>query len=164
MKIFDSFLFLEYFGVLQIILYVELYACCVEYIILESDNLSSLFPNAQLTIGGYLLSSHHLFALLATLAVLPTVWLRDLRLLSYISAGGVLASVLVVLCLFWVGVVDHVGTIHSKGTSLNLSSLPVAIGLYGYCYSGHAVFPNIYTSMAKPSQYPSVLLTRYISI
>uniref|UniRef100_A0A1J3CSG9 Vacuolar amino acid transporter 1 n=1 Tax=Noccaea caerulescens TaxID=107243 RepID=A0A1J3CSG9_NOCCA len=142
----------------SIVLYLELYACCVEYIILESDNLSSLFPNAALSIGGFELDARHLFALVTTLAVLPTVWLRDLSVLSYISAGGVIASVLVVLCLFWIGIVDEVG-IHSKGTTLNLSTLPVAIGLYGYCYSGHAVFPNIYTSMARPTQYPAVLLT-----
>lgn len=146
---------------ISIILYVELYACCVEYIILESDNLSSLFPNAHLTLGGFELNSHHLFALMTTLAVLPTVWLRDLSILSYISVGGVVASVLVVLCLFWVGLIDQVD-FQSKGTTtLNLTNLPVAIGLYGYCYSGHAVFPNIYTSMEKPSQFPLVLLTSF---
>ncbi|XP_024013507.1 amino acid transporter AVT1B isoform X2 [Eutrema salsugineum] len=133
-------------------------AMSVEYIILESDNLSSLFPNAALSIGGFHLDAPHLFALLTTLAVLPTVWLRDLSILSYISAGGVIASVLVVMCLFWIGLVDEVG-IHSKGTPLNLATLPVSVGLYGYCYSGHGVFPNIYTSMAKPSQFPAVLLT-----
>ncbi|KAL1212564.1 Amino acid transporter AVT1B [Cardamine amara subsp. amara] len=141
----------------SIILYLELYAMSVEYIILESDNLSSMFPNASLSIGGFQLDAPHLFALLTTLAVLPTVWLRDLSVLSYISAGGVIASVLVVLCLFWIGLVDEVG-IHSKGTPLNLATLPVSVGLYGYCYSGHGVFPNIYTSMAKPSQFPAVLL------
>lgn len=145
---------------ISIILYAELYACCVEYIILESDNLSSLFPNWHLNLGGLYLNSHHLFALLATLAILPTVWLRDLTVLSYISVGGVLASILVVLCLFWVGLVDKVG-FQTKGTTLNLATLPVAIGLYGYCYSGHAVFPNIYTSMEKPSQFPAVLLASF---
>ncbi|KAK6271010.1 hypothetical protein POUND7_008108 [Theobroma cacao] len=79
------------------------------------------------------------------------------RLPFAVSAGGVVASILVVPCLFWVGLVDQVG-FHNKGTTLNLASLPVAVGLYGYCYSGHAVFPNIYTSMAKPNQFPSVLL------
>ncbi|XP_022765408.1 amino acid transporter AVT1C isoform X1 [Durio zibethinus] len=142
---------------LSIILYAELYACCVEYIILEGDNLSSLFPNAHISLGGFELSSPRLFAVMTTIAVLPTVWLRDLSVLSYISAGGVVASILIVLCLFWVGLVDQVG-FHNKGTTLNLSTLPVAVGLYGYCYSGHAVFPNIYTSMAKPNQFPSVLL------
>lgn len=146
---------------ISIILYMELYACCVEYIILESDNLSSIFPNAHLTLLGYELDSHLLFALAATLAVLPTCWLRDLSLLSYISVGGVVASVLVVLCLFWVGLVDQVGFV-GKGSQLNLSTLPVAIGLYGYCYSGHAVFPNIYTSMANRSQYPAFLFTSFI--
>ncbi|KAL0358641.1 UNVERIFIED_CONTAM: Amino acid transporter AVT1C [Sesamum angustifolium] len=126
---------------ISIILYVELYACCVEYIILESDNLSSLFPNAHLNFGAFELNSHHLFAVMTALAVLPTVWLRDMSVLSYIS-------------------VDQVG-FQTKGTTLNLSTLPVAIGLYGYCYSGHAIFPNIYTSMVKPSQYPAVLLTSF---
>ncbi|GAB4854977.1 Amino acid transporter avt1c [Ancistrocladus abbreviatus] len=144
---------------ISIILYMELYACCVEYIILEGDNLSSLFPNARLNLGWYELDSHHLFALITMLAVLPTCWLRDLSVLSYISAGGVIASILVVLCLFWEGLVDRVGT-YGKGSTLNLTTLPVAVGLYGYCYSGHAVFPNIYTSMEKPNRYPAVLLTR----
>ncbi|XP_047328155.1 amino acid transporter AVT1C-like [Impatiens glandulifera] len=147
---------------ISIILYIELYASCVEYIILEGDNLSSLFPNAHLNIGGLYLDSHYLFALLSTLVILPTVWLRDLRVLSYISAGGVIASILVVLCLFWVGLVDNVGIqSQSHGSMLNLNSVPVAIGLYGFCYSGHAVFPNIYSSMEKPSQYPAFLLISF---
>ncbi|CAN4126629.1 unnamed protein product [Withania somnifera] len=149
--------------IISIILYVELYSCCVEYIILEGDNLSALFPNAHLNLGGYQLDARHLFALVTTLAVLPTVWLRDLTVLSYISAGGVIASVMVVICLYWLGLVDHVGT-QSKETVLNLSSLPVAIGLYGYCYSGHAVFPNIYTSLEKRSQFPAVLFTSFATV
>ncbi|XP_073223212.1 amino acid transporter AVT1C-like [Cicer arietinum] len=145
--------------IISIILYMELYACCIEYIILESDNLSSLFPNAHFSFGGIEMNAHILFAILTTLAILPTVWLRDLRILSYISACGVIATIIVVLCLLWVGVVDDV-PIHIKGTTtLNLSTFPVAMGLYGYCFAGHAVFPNLYTSMANRNQFPAVLLT-----
>ncbi|CAL9092640.1 unnamed protein product [Musa textilis] len=146
---------------ISIILYLELYASCVEYIILERDNLSSLFPNAQLNIGGTHIDSHLLFAILTTIIVLPTTWLRDLSVLSYISVGGVIASVLVVLSLFWVGQVDHVG-FQNKGTPLNLSGIPIAIGIYGFCYSGHAVFPNIYSSLKKPNQFPSVLCISFV--
>ncbi|KAI7725011.1 hypothetical protein M8C21_026380, partial [Ambrosia artemisiifolia] len=147
--------------VISITFYVELYASCVELIILESDNLSSLFPYAHLTLGGYQLSSHYLFAILITLIVLPTVWLRDLSVLSYISAGGVFVTILLVICLFWVGLVDSIGFQTQSTTILNLSTLPVSIGLYGFCYAGHAVLPNIYMSMAKKSQYPLAILASF---
>ncbi|RCV21731.1 hypothetical protein SETIT_4G161300v2 [Setaria italica] len=144
--------------VISIILYVELYACCIEYLILESDNLSKLFPTAHLTLGSLTLNSHVLFAILTTIIVMPTTWLRDLSCLSYISAGGVIASILVVICLLWVGVVDDVG-FENKGTVLNLPGIPIALGLYGYCYSGHGVFPNIYLSLKNRNQFPSILFT-----
>ncbi|MQM20277.1 hypothetical protein Taro_053295 [Colocasia esculenta] len=147
--------------IISVVLYLELYGCCVEYIILESDNLTSLFPHAQLNLGGLQLTPHVLFAVMTTLVVIPSTWLRDLSLLSYLSAGGVIASILVVLCLFWVGLVDQVG-FANKGTVLDFKSLPIAIGLYGYCYSGHAVFPNIYSSLKKPGQYPYVLFTTFM--
>ncbi|XP_074566725.1 amino acid transporter AVT1C-like [Curcuma longa] len=144
--------------VISIVLYLELYACCIEYILLERDNLSSLFPNAHLDLGGIHMDSHLLFAIFTTLVVLPTTWLRDLSLLSYISVGGVIASVLVVMSLFWEGAIDKVG-FENKGTPLNLQGIPIAIGIYGYCFSGHAVFPNIYSSLKKPTQFPIVLFT-----
>lgn len=145
--------------IISIILYMELYACCVEYLILESDNLSKLFPNAHLTIGGFTLDSHVLFAILTALIVMPTTWLRDLSCLSFISAGGVIASIVIVSCLFWAGLVDHVGIDKSEGTALNLPGIPIAIGLYGYCYSGHGVFPNIYSSLKKSNQFNAVVFT-----
>uniref|UniRef100_A0A0D9W2K8 Amino acid transporter transmembrane domain-containing protein n=1 Tax=Leersia perrieri TaxID=77586 RepID=A0A0D9W2K8_9ORYZ len=144
--------------VISIILYMELYACCIEYLILESDNLSKLFPNAHLTIGTFTLNSHALFAILTTLIVMPTTWLRDLSCLSFISAGGVIASIVIVACLFWVGLIDHIEA-KDEGAALNLPGIPIAIGLYGYCYSGHGVFPNIYSSIKKRSQFPAVIFT-----
>ncbi|XP_047080657.1 amino acid transporter AVT1C-like [Lolium rigidum] len=143
---------------ISIILYVELYACCIEYLILESDNLSKLFPNVHISIGSLTLNSHVFFAILTTLVVMPTTWLRDLTCLSYISAGGVVATVLLVICLFWVGVVDNVG-FENKGSTLNVPGIPIAIGLYGYCYSGHGVFPNIYSSLKNRNQFPSIMFT-----
>jgi len=79
-------------------------ACCIEYIIMESDNLSSLFPNAHLSLGGFELNAHILFAILSTLAILPTVWLRDLRILSYISGknASFFLQVYVVHLIIWI--------------------------------------------------------------
>ncbi|KAG1365799.1 putative Amino acid transporter AVT1C [Cocos nucifera] len=142
---------------ISIVLYLELYASCVEYIILVGNSLSSLFPHAHVNFMGFDLSSQQLFAVTTAIMVLPTVWLRNLSLLSYLSAGGVIATILVVICLLWVGVVDRVG-FHPAGTALDLANLPVAVGLYGFCYSGHSVFPNIYSSMKMQAQFPAVLI------
>lgn len=147
--------------IISTILYIELYACCVEFLILEGDNLSALFPNASLSFKGVSLTSTEMFTIMTGIFVLPTVWLRDMNLLSYVSAGGVIASILVVFCVLWIGVVDGVG-FHNNGPLLNLANLPVSIGLYGFCYSGHAVFPNIYTSLKKRSRFPMVLITSFI--
>ncbi|XP_073261414.1 amino acid transporter AVT1E [Populus alba] len=147
--------------VISMVLYVELYASCVEYVIMMSDNLSTLFPNMYMNFAGIHLDCHQIFSITATLIVLPTVWLRDLSLLSYLSVGGVGASIIVALCLLWTGVIDKIG-FHPTGTALDLANLPVAIGIYGFGFSGHSVFPNIYSSMKEPSRFPTVLITSFI--
>ncbi|TYH54601.1 hypothetical protein ES332_D09G180700v1 [Gossypium tomentosum] len=140
--------------VIAVTLYAELYAACVEYVIIMSENLSTIFPNTSIQFGGIYLNAHQIFAIIGILIVLPTVWLRDL-------IGGVGASVLVVICLLWVGTVDQVG-FPRAGTTLNLANIPISIGIYSFCYSGHSVFPNIYTSMKEPSRFPLVLIASII--
>jgi vesicular inhibitory amino acid transporter len=80
-----------------------------------------------------------------------------------LSAGGVIATLVVVSTVFWVGAVDGVGFSHS-GSFLNIAGLPVSVGLYGFCYSGHAVFPNIYTSMRRPDDFNKVLYLSFFVV
>jgi len=140
----------------SILLYSELYFVAVEFLILEGDNLAQLFPNFSLPLGLTSLTVHQFFVVLSALCMLPTVWLRDLSLLSYVSAGGVFASLFIGLAVGWVGLLDGVG-FHSQGrTLIHLSGLPVAVGLYAFCYCGHAVFPSIYSSMKDRTQFSHV--------
>uniref|UniRef100_A0A0D9Y0P8 Amino acid transporter transmembrane domain-containing protein n=1 Tax=Leersia perrieri TaxID=77586 RepID=A0A0D9Y0P8_9ORYZ len=147
----------------SVVLYLELYASAVEYITLLGDSLASVFPSADLAFTGIYLNAHNLFAITMALAILPSVWLKNLSLLSYLSAGGVIATTTVIVCLFWVGIGEGVG-FHPGGTALNMTHFPVALGLYGYCYSGHSVFPNIYSSMEQRSKFTFVLLFCFILV
>ncbi|KAF6258591.1 transmembrane amino acid transporter protein-domain-containing protein [Scenedesmus sp. NREL 46B-D3] len=141
----------------SVLLYMELFCCCVDFLILEGDNLSAVFPGASVSIGGLHLTAKQSLILAAAIVVLPTVWLRDLSLLSFLSVGGIFASLALLVLVGWEGFAVT-GFTHDQPPLVTWSGVPVSIGLFCFCFSGHAVFPSLYASMRTKSHFPWLLL------
>ncbi|CAA7401920.1 unnamed protein product [Spirodela intermedia] len=141
---------------ISVVIYLELYLVSTGFLILEGDNLGKLFPNSSLKLGKMKIEGNQLFTLLAALVILPTTWLRSLGALAYFSLGGVMASVILVGCVLWAGAFDQIG-FHERGKLINFGGLPTSLGLYAFCYCGHAVFPALCTSMRDRTQFPKAL-------
>ncbi|XP_076890373.1 amino acid transporter AVT1I-like [Bidens hawaiensis] len=142
-------------------LYLELFFVAVEFLIMEGDNLHKLFPKESFVVFGNKIGGKQGFVLLTAVVVLPTTWLRSLGVLAYVSAGGVMASLVLVLAVFCGGAFGGIG-FHERGELWNWSGMSTAISLFTFCYCGHAVFPTICNSMKDKSQFPKVLVVCFI--
>ncbi|TYI30795.1 hypothetical protein ES332_A05G412300v1 [Gossypium tomentosum] len=146
----------------SIFMYIELYLVATGFLILEGDNLQNLFPIMEFEVGqGLTIAGKQGFIIIVSLIILPTVWLDNLSLLSYVSTSGVLASGITLGSIIWTGAFEGIG-FQQKGTLVNWDGMLTAISLYAFCYCAHPVFPTLYTSMKKKHQFSNVLIVCFI--
>eukprot|EP00798_Chlamydomonas_sp_ICE-L_P008319 gene8319-1594_t len=134
-------------------IYCELGGCCAMMFILMGDNMFNL-------LGQALAKTQAEYMVLGALLMIPTVWLPDLKALSFLGIFGigatltVAASVAITLFTgsYTAGAVTHMAV---------WSSFPLVFGILTICYSGHGVFPSIQASMEKPEEFPKVLNVAY---
>lgn len=134
--------------VISSIIYIELFGTCALLFILEGDNLFQL-------LGTKLLSSPAAYMLAAACVMIPTVWLPDLKALSYLGFMGVSATC---TCLAAVVYTYLTGSFPAGAVTdvATWTTLPLVFGIMTFCYSGHGVFPSIQASMKEPKQFPGV--------
>uniref|UniRef100_A0AAT9US28 Amino acid transporter n=1 Tax=Mitragyna speciosa TaxID=170351 RepID=A0AAT9US28_9GENT len=144
-------------ALVSILMHAELYLVAIGFLILEGDNLSYLFPNTGFVIGGFGIDARQSFVIMVGLIILPTVWLNNMSILSYVSASGVAASIVLLCSILWLGAFDGIG-FHGKGSFVHWNGIPTAVSLYAFCYCAHPVFPTLYTSMSNQKQFSKVLI------
>ncbi|PIN04716.1 Amino acid transporter [Handroanthus impetiginosus] len=142
---------------------LELYLIATGFLILAGDNLHKLMPFLETKVHGIPVGGRRSLVVLIALVIMPTVWIDKMTTLSYVSATGVLASLVILGSILLTGISDGIG-FHQKGVLLNWSGLPTAFSLYTLCYCAHAVFPTLCTSMRDQRQFSSVLLACFLYV
>lgn len=142
--------------IVSIFMNLELYLVATSFLILEGDNLNKLFSNVGFDFMGIEFGGKQMFIVLVALIILPSVWLDDMRILSYISASGVFASGLILASIFWVGAFDGVGFKNNDSKMFRINGVTASVSLYMFCYCAHPVFPTLYTSMKNKHQFSNV--------
>lgn len=134
--------------------YAELFGVCSLFFIIMGDNLNHLLAA---TYG----HSAMFYMMVAAAVMIPTVWLPDLKALSYLGFAGVSATAAVVGTILW----TYTTGAFSPGAPtqlLNISKLPASLGMFTFCFSGHGIFPTVKSSMKNPERFPQALNISFI--
>ncbi|THU49282.1 hypothetical protein C4D60_Mb06t07920 [Musa balbisiana] len=142
------------------LIYLEIFFALVSYTISLSDNLPLVLSGVHAHISWLPLSASQLLTVVAVLVALPTLWLRDLSSISFLSFGGIVMSLLIFVTIACTAAFGGVRGNHSIPL-LQLRKIPGISGLYIFSYAGHIVFPNLYTAMKDPSKFTKVSIASF---
>ncbi|PIN11643.1 Amino acid transporter [Handroanthus impetiginosus] len=139
---------------------MEIFMALVSYTISLHDNLAIVFMGINLNLKWAHLSTSQLLAVIAVLVALPSLWLRDLSSISFLSTAGILMSLLIFLTVASTAIFGNVRAYHGIPV-LHLHKILAISGLYVFSFAGHIVFPNIYTAMKDPSKFTKVSIVSF---
>ncbi|KAL0350885.1 UNVERIFIED_CONTAM: Amino acid transporter AVT1J [Sesamum radiatum] len=132
----------------SVFLSLELYMVATGFLILAGDNLHNLFPDMKIDIDGVVnIGGKPSFVVILALIMTPTVWINDMTTLSYVSATGVLASLVILGSVLWSGLSDDIGfpyTLQFNEKSNTILVLTYAsMAILGYLMFGSEVQSQI---------------------
>ena len=140
--------------VVSVVQSIELYAAAVLYLVL----LTTMF--SQIT-NKYIPLTLNEWAVICSVAVLPSVFITRLSLIAWMSMLAVfsLMSALVVMVAYCIMRYDQ-WTVDNI-PSFDISTFPVGFGIVTFSYCAHAVFPGIEGSMREPKDFNKMMHTSF---
>ncbi|KAF8097911.1 hypothetical protein N665_0279s0040 [Sinapis alba] len=146
----------------SLFIYLAIFMALVSYTISLHDNIAAAFPATFTNLHNGSFPAAKLTAVAVAIA-LPSLWIRDLSSISFLSSGGILMSAVIFMSVVYTamfgGVLDD-----GKIPVLRLRNIPTVSGIYLFGYGGHIVFPNLYTSMKDPSKFTKVSIVSFATV
>lgn len=125
------------------------YCSCVLMVMMLGSSMMDLFRNL-------IVLSIQEWCLLCALAMLPTVFVKRLSILAWLSMLAVLAVFIIVFILLDFCLGESNSWALENIPSFNLNTFPISLGIILFSYCGHTVFPGIEGSMQEPKKYKKV--------
>ncbi|KAF3457081.1 hypothetical protein FNV43_RR01738 [Rhamnella rubrinervis] len=141
-------------------IYTEIFMALVSYTISLHDNIITIFSGTHLNLHWAKLSTSQVLTVIAVFVALPSLWLRDLSTISFLSFGGILMSLIIFTSVACTAIFGGVKANH-KIPALQLQNIPAISGLYIFSYAGHIVFPDLYKAMKDPSKFTKVIIVSF---
>uniref|UniRef100_A0A5B7BXB9 Putative vacuolar amino acid transporter 1 n=1 Tax=Davidia involucrata TaxID=16924 RepID=A0A5B7BXB9_DAVIN len=141
-------------------IYLEIFMALVSYTISLHDNLSTVFLGTHLKLSWTNLSTSQLLTVVAVLVALPSLWLRNLSSISFLSTGGIIMSLIIFTMVACTGIFGGVKSNHTI-PALQPHNIPAISGLFIFSFAGHIVFPNLYMAMKDPSKFTKVSIVSF---
>ncbi|KAH0452313.1 hypothetical protein IEQ34_019612 [Dendrobium chrysotoxum] len=143
--------------IMALLMHIELYFVAIGLLIIEGENISTIFPGVEVHIFGKIFEGKKVFILLSSLFILPTTWPSNFRVLSYLSMASFLVFLFLLALILWIGVFQGVG-FNEKGVTVNWSQMPTTLSIFIFSFGGHAIMPTIYSSMKDKKKFSKVLI------
>ncbi|XP_026440712.1 amino acid transporter AVT1H-like [Papaver somniferum] len=141
--------------------YLEVFMALVSFTIAVNDNLATIFTGKHLSISWiHQLSTSQFLTIVVVIIALPTVWLKDLSKISFLSIVGILCSFLIYISVVYITIFGGIKANKSIPV-LQIQNIPAISGLYIFSFSTHVVFPDIYKSMKDPSKFTKVSVVSF---
>ncbi|KAH0937016.1 hypothetical protein HID58_004477 [Brassica napus] len=146
----------------SLFIYLEIFMALVSYTISLHDNIAAAFPATFTNLHNGSFPAAKLTAVAVAIA-LPSLWIRNLSSISFLSSGGILMSAVIFMSVVYTavfgGVLDD-----GRIPVLRLGNIPTVSGVYLFGFGGHIVFPNLYTSMKDPSKFTKVSIVSFATV
>jgi amino acid permease len=118
----------------------ELWGVMLTFLVVNGVNLNLIFPAVSkemgIIIGG----------VLSFLLLFPSA-----KMLSYFSSVGIFATILAVGSLFWSSEsMDVWASEEESMTLLDITQVPMALGIIQFCFVAHGALPTMYREMKRP--------------